>query len=48
MKLPAWEELSPETRHVCEQFLTFHIEKCIQDIVRDRRYVERNESHRKS
>ncbi len=38
VKLPAWEELSTETRQTCEQFLTYHSDKCMQDIVRDRRW----------
>jgi hypothetical protein len=36
--LPKWEDLSSETKQICEQFLTYHIEKCVQDIVRDRRW----------
>ena len=35
--LPKWEELPAETKQICEQFITYHIDKCIQDIVRDRR-----------
>ncbi|XP_021950434.1 integral membrane protein GPR155 isoform X2 [Folsomia candida] len=38
IRLPAWEELSTETREICHQFLTYHYEKCMQDIVRDRRW----------
>jgi hypothetical protein len=39
VKLPTWEELTPDTKQTCEQFLTYHIDKCVQDIVRDRRYL---------
>ncbi|CAL8138044.1 unnamed protein product [Orchesella dallaii] len=38
LKLPAWDEISNETKQICEQFLTYHVDKCIQDIVRDRRW----------
>ncbi|XP_065582586.1 lysosomal cholesterol signaling protein-like isoform X2 [Artemia franciscana] len=33
-----WDQLPTETRIVCEQFCTFHIEKCRRDLVRDRRW----------
>jgi hypothetical protein len=39
LKLPAWEELGFETKHVCEQFVTHHLEKCRHDIATDRRLV---------
>ncbi len=37
-RLPAWEDLGTETKRVSEQFLTYHVDKCVGDIVRDRRY----------
>jgi len=37
VQVPRWEELTPETKQICEQFLTYHVEKCVQDIVRDRK-----------
>jgi hypothetical protein len=39
LKLPAWEELGFETKHVCDQFVTHHLEKCRHDIAADRRLV---------
>ncbi|GAB6023980.1 hypothetical protein CHUAL_008706 [Chamberlinius hualienensis] len=36
--LPTIEELTPETRQICDQFMNYHYEKCIQDLVRDRRW----------
>jgi hypothetical protein len=39
LKLPAWEELGFETKHVCDQFATHHLEKCRHDIASDRRLV---------
>jgi len=36
--LPRWELLDPETRHICEQFYSYHMDKCIRDLVRDRRW----------
>lgn len=38
LKLPAWEELGFETKHVCDQFATHHLEKCRHDIASDRRW----------
>ena len=35
--LPRWELLDPETRHICEQFYSYHMDKCTRDLVRDRR-----------
>lgn len=42
IKLPPWDELDPLTRQTCEQFTTYHMDKCIKDIVRDRRWRLRN------
>jgi len=39
LKLPAWEELGFETKHVCDQFATHHLNKCRRDIATDRRLV---------
>lgn len=38
LKLPNWSELSPETRHVCEQFRTHHLENCKKAIAKDKRW----------
>ncbi|PNF32094.1 Integral membrane protein GPR155 [Cryptotermes secundus] len=38
LKLPAWEDLGFETKHVCDQFATHHLEKCRRDIATDRRW----------
>ena len=35
--LPRSDALSPETRLTCDQFRSYHMEKCIVDIVKDRR-----------
>lgn len=37
LNLPAWHELSSETKHICEQFITHHLQKCKEEIARDRR-----------
>jgi hypothetical protein len=39
LKLPTWEELGFETKHVCDQFITHHLEECRRDIATDRRLV---------
>jgi hypothetical protein len=36
--IPKWEDLSQETKQICAQFLTYHVDKCENDIVRDRRW----------
>jgi len=36
--LPKVEDIPIETRQICEQFMTYHYEKCVQDLVRDRRW----------
>ncbi|KAG8313100.1 hypothetical protein J6590_010194 [Homalodisca vitripennis] len=38
LQLPAWEDLSFETRHVCEQFISHHLDQCRQDIITDTRW----------
>ncbi|XP_049954684.1 integral membrane protein GPR155 [Schistocerca serialis cubense] len=38
LSLPQWEELNFETRHVCDQFVMHHLEKCRSDISEDRRW----------
>ena len=39
LKLPPWDELGFETRHVCEQFITHHLDKCRREIATCRRLV---------
>lgn len=39
IRLPAWGDLDPKTRQICEQFTNYHMDKCVKDIVRDRRWV---------
>ncbi|CAG0905912.1 unnamed protein product, partial [Darwinula stevensoni] len=41
LKLPPYEDLPAETRTTCEQFVKYHLEKCSKDIVRDRRFRQR-------
>lgn len=36
--LPAWHELSPETRHKCDQFVTHHLQSCRNTIAQDKRW----------
>lgn len=38
LKIPEWNELSEETKHVCEQFTSYHLEKCRQSIAKDKRW----------
>jgi len=38
LQLPAWEELGFETKHVCDQFATHHLDKCRCDIATERRW----------
>nr|XP_027225362.1 integral membrane protein GPR155-like isoform X1 [Penaeus vannamei] len=42
VKLPTWNDLDSLTRQTCEQFTTYHMDKCIKDIVRDRRWRLKN------
>lgn len=38
LKTPAWEDLPEETKHVCEQFATYHLERCRKAIAKDKRW----------
>lgn len=38
LKTPAWDDLSDETKHVCEQFATYHLERCRKAIAKDKRW----------
>lgn len=38
--LPAIEDLSFETKHVCDQFITHHLERCREAIAKDTRWAE--------
>lgn len=38
LKLPNWADLSPETKHICEQFRNHHLENCKKDIAKDKRW----------
>ncbi|XP_036337188.1 integral membrane protein GPR155-like [Rhagoletis pomonella] len=38
LSLPHWSSLSPETKHICEQFRNHHLENCKKDIAKDRRW----------
>uniref|UniRef100_A0A182Y319 Uncharacterized protein n=1 Tax=Anopheles stephensi TaxID=30069 RepID=A0A182Y319_ANOST len=38
LQLPIWSELSTETRHICEQFTTHHLEICRKAIAKDIRW----------
>ncbi|KAK7068809.1 hypothetical protein SK128_020429, partial [Halocaridina rubra] len=42
VKVPSWDDLDPKTKQTCEQFTTYHMDKCIKDIVRDRRWRLKN------
>lgn len=35
--LPSWDELSSDTKHICDQFVTHHLQKCKDDIAQDKR-----------
>lgn len=37
LSLPTWHELSPETKLICEQFVTHHLEVCKNAISTDKR-----------
>ncbi|KAG0722565.1 Integral membrane protein GPR155 [Chionoecetes opilio] len=36
--VPPWDELDPCTKQTCEQFTSYHMDKCVKDIVRNRRW----------
>uniref|UniRef100_A0AAG5D405 DEP domain-containing protein n=1 Tax=Anopheles atroparvus TaxID=41427 RepID=A0AAG5D405_ANOAO len=38
LQLPIWSELSTETRHICDQFTTHHLESCRKAIAKDIRW----------
>ncbi|XP_054732523.1 integral membrane protein GPR155 isoform X1 [Anastrepha obliqua] len=38
LTLPHWSSLSPETKHICEQFRNHHLDNCKKDIAKDRRW----------
>ncbi|KAK3853959.1 hypothetical protein Pcinc_018287 [Petrolisthes cinctipes] len=42
VQVPVWEDLDPVTRQTCEQFTNYHMDKCVKDIVRDRRWRLKN------
>lgn len=37
LNLPAWQELSSETKHICDQFVTHHLHNCRTSIATDKR-----------
>lgn len=38
LQTPAWDDLSDEAKHVCEQFVSYHLERCRQAIAKDKRW----------
>lgn len=38
LTLPAWHELTPETKHICDQFLNHHLQNCKREIAGDKRW----------
>ena len=38
LEIPDWNNLSEETKHVCEQFTTYHLEGCRRKIAKDKRW----------
>jgi Domain found in Dishevelled, Egl-10, and Pleckstrin (DEP) len=38
LKTPAWDDLPDETKHVCDQFATYHLEGCRKAIAKDKRW----------
>lgn len=38
LKTPDWNDLSEETKHVCEQFTSYHLESCRKAIAKDKRW----------
>ncbi|KAK5638085.1 hypothetical protein RI129_012380 [Pyrocoelia pectoralis] len=38
LNLPSWHELSSETKSICDQFTTHHLEKCKEQIAKDKRW----------
>lgn len=42
LTLPKYEDLSQETKHICDQFVTHHLENCKNTIAKDTRYIFNN------
>ncbi|XP_054266157.1 integral membrane protein GPR155 isoform X2 [Macrosteles quadrilineatus] len=38
LQLPPWEDLTFETRHVCEQFISHHLDQCRQQVCTETRW----------
>ncbi|CAH1115315.1 unnamed protein product [Psylliodes chrysocephalus] len=38
LTLPSWHELSAETKHICDQFVTHHLQSCRLAIATDKRW----------
>lgn len=38
LKTPDWNDLSDETKHVCEQFTSYHLDRCRKAIAKDKRW----------
>ncbi|XP_055627992.1 integral membrane protein GPR155 [Toxorhynchites rutilus septentrionalis] len=38
LQLPIWSEISEETRHTCDQFITHHLDNCRKAIANDKRW----------
>lgn len=38
LETPDWNDLPTETKHVCEQFTTYHLERCRKAIAKDKRW----------
>ncbi|XP_058838911.1 integral membrane protein GPR155 [Topomyia yanbarensis] len=38
LQLPIWSDISAETRHICDQFTTHHLENCRKAIAKDKRW----------
>lgn len=41
LNLPMWDELSAETRHICDQFVTYHLSAC-RDAIATNKRLERS------
>lgn len=38
LSLPAWDELGSDTKHICDQFISHHLQNCKSAIATDRRW----------
>ncbi|XP_018330000.1 integral membrane protein GPR155 isoform X2 [Agrilus planipennis] len=38
LTLPTWDDLEYDTKHVCEQFRTHHLENCRKELAKDKRW----------